>query len=292
VVHERQGFHVLDQAGIPRFALREGGPYLVGRGDWLSQMIDTAAGAAPSWRENEAQEELLHALTSGASNVSGDDLGGRVIVATALLPNSVRDRVRREMASETAENDEASRRTMNGVLGVSGAALGITLAPAIPASPETPRDAELAVEMRCETDEACESVAKLLLAKRLALAKDLRLRFLGLGGALDSLTVEAEGRALHARLHFNPEAVLAAVQRILPSPSPRAMPAPSIAPPQALTTPASPAAPSAPAEPQTNPPPSGLFNQVSAPDAASRPPARDGGARPVIERSPNIDSRH
>ncbi len=226
----------------PRIALREGGPLLVGRGAWLQSMIDAAEGKIPSVRAGSPHLALREALTAHR-----DGKPARSIIATAVLPKSLRERLKREMGAEIGAAEPGSNVAMGGVLSVETAGVAITAGAA-------GQESEAAAELRCESTEACDEVKKLILKKRLGFSQDFGARLIGLGPLIDSLVVETNATALTASAHAPTEDVAKALDRVLklrnerPRPAP---PAPSGAPPPQL-------APSAPS-------PSGSGERIAAP---------------------------
>lgn len=216
----------------PRIAVREGGPLVVGRGAWLDSMIDAAEGKAASVRAGSPHFALREALVGK----KGDK--PRAIVATAVLPKSLRERLKHEMGAEIgAAAEPGSNVAMGGVLSVETAGIAVTAGP-------SGQESEAAAELVCETAEACEEVKKLVLRKRLAFSKDFGVRLVGLGPLIDSLTVETKGTTLVASAHAPTDDIAKAIGRVLnlrgerprpspagsPSPGPPPSPAPSPAP--------------------------------------------------------------
>jgi hypothetical protein len=174
-------------ADASRFAFRDGGPYIVARGAWLETMLKTAEGSMPSIASNEAHASLRKKL------------GAHAIVATAILPKSLRDRLKREMGAEIADASDpaatnSSERAMAGVLGVSTAGIAFDLGDAHSKGAMT----TIAAEFTCENDASCTEVAKVLERKRAAWSRDVWARLLGLGPAIDAIHVEAHGASLYA----------------------------------------------------------------------------------------------
>ena len=102
VTSTRSGFTFVEDAGDPkhaRLAYREGGPYLVGRGAWLDAMLDATLGKGDRSRPEHADLRKDVAPKAGASP--------RAIVVTALLPATVRDRLKGELAPEATGEGEA-----------------------------------------------------------------------------------------------------------------------------------------------------------------------------------------
>jgi hypothetical protein len=202
-VSTRGSFTLVDDAGAtapdsPKLAFKEGGPYLVGRGKWLDAMMAAAEGAQPALATNAAHASLRKSLASTSPP--------RVAVATAVLPSSVRERVRGEMGLEVDGGEDNP--AMAGVLAVTTAGLALSTGPA-------GGDTELAAELRCETTQACDEVKKLVERKRLDLSKDFGARLVGLGPLIDSLTVEAKGTTLIATARAPTTDLARAVSKVL-----------------------------------------------------------------------------
>jgi hypothetical protein len=165
----RGGFTVIGDDQAPtqaRLAYRDRGPFLVGRGVWLEAMIDAALGRAPRARpEHEALRAVLAPTGSAA----------RALVVTALLPKSIRDRIR-------AETDAGAGGSFAGVLGVEEAGAAVTTSESTTA---------LEVELRCETPASCGEVKELVERARLALAGNFSARLMGLGPLIDGLSIDA-----------------------------------------------------------------------------------------------------
>ncbi len=215
----------------PRIALRDGGPLLVGRGAWLQSMIDAAEGKIPSVRAGSPHLALREALTAYREGKPA-----RSIVATAVLPKSLRERLKREMGAELgAAAEPGSNVAMGGVLSVETAGLAITAG-------AMGQESEAAAELRCESAEACDEVKKLILKKRLAFSQDFGVRLVGLGPLIDSLVVETKGTALTASARAPTEDVAKALDRVLKlrserprPPAPSNAPAPTPAPPPSVS---------------------------------------------------------
>jgi hypothetical protein len=198
----------------PKVAFRSGGPFLLGRGAWLTRMIDTVERRVPSIEKSAEHASLRRAL-------QGMDPMARAVVATAVLPASLRDRLKAEMAAEASRGDARGVDAMAGVLGVASAGIALHAGKA-------GEDTTLLAELRCETDAACAEVKKLIEKQRFAWSRDFGIRLFGLGPLVDNLAVEAPAgeRALHVKTR-GPTAELArALERAL-SPSRPSMPRPT-----------------------------------------------------------------
>lgn len=165
----RGGFAIIGDESAPeqaRLAYRDGGPFLVGRGAWLEAMIDAVAGRG-------ARAPAAHAVLRSALAPSG--AAPRALVVTALLPKSLRDRVR-------AETDAGAAGAFAGVLGVEEVGAAV-------ATSEATTEAE--VDLRCETPAACGAVKGVIEKARLALSGNLGARMMGFGPLIDGLSIDA-----------------------------------------------------------------------------------------------------
>ena len=168
--------------GGASLAVREGGPFLVGRGPWLDHMIDVVEGRAPSLASSAEHASLR-------ADLRARDADAEAVVVTAILPSSLRARIRGEMATEGTPDagdrtrpENRAESSMDGVLGVASAAL------ALHAGRTSARDdTRVVAELRCDTDAACAKVETLILHQRLEWSGDFRLRLAGLGPLIDSL---------------------------------------------------------------------------------------------------------
>lgn len=198
------GFKVVEEEGseraVSRIALREGGPLIVGAGHWLDAMMETARTG-----KDRVETDPTHASLRKA--VSGDDKPA--IVVSAILPKPLRERLKRQMVGEASDPDSSA--AMRGVLGVATVAAAFT--------PGTKGGvAKLAIELRCEGEDECREVAKLVERKRKAAAGDLRLRLVGAGAILDALKVEVAGSTLRATVSHDAEDFAGLVGRIASAP--------------------------------------------------------------------------
>jgi hypothetical protein len=198
-------FTVLEDAADgthTRVAYREGGPFLVGRGGWLDAMMTAAGGKDPG--PSSAHVTLRESLAGEARPT---------VLLTALLPSSLRQRLRAEVTDPAQEREYAS------VLSVDQAGLALTTGPA----GSTTR---LAAQLHCETADACAEVQRLIGQKRLALSRDFGVRLVGLGPLLDSLTLRADGTSLSLTASAPTDALTKAVERVLAYRSRNAPPPP------------------------------------------------------------------
>jgi hypothetical protein len=215
-------------ASHARLAYRDGGPYLVGSGAWLDAMIDATDHKAERLRVEHTE---LRAALAGKSG------GPPAVVVTALLPASVRDKLKGELGPEVAA---AGDKAYAGVLAVNAAGIAVRLGGG-PGTDPAASKTEIAAELRCETSSACEEVKSLIERKRLAFSRDLTVRLIGLGPLLDSLTVGGTGGALTATAGASTDELARGIQRVIDFKShagPPAVPAP-VSPPLAVPAPSS-----------------------------------------------------
>ena len=208
-------------SGRPELVFDDRGRVFLGRGAWLAQM---PAGAASPAAAGSAHGDLRRALGPAPA-----------VAITALLPQALRDRLRREMAEEAAVSDDAGggggrNVAMAGVLGVKAAAIGV--------SADDHGATELRAELHCETEGDCGAVKRLLEKKRDGWSKDASLRLVGLGAVVDGLTFTLRGDALVATTRIASDDAARLLERLidLRFPRPEARPptprAPASAPPQ------------------------------------------------------------
>jgi len=197
-------FVVVDAPGgssaRPSLGYGRGGLLVVGKGAWFEAMLGAAQKQKPGARDAQEHAALRSALTSR------EGFRTPTLLVTAILPRSLRERLRREMGGEASH--DASAAAMAGVLGVSS--LGIALR-AGSASQST----DAAVELVCDTPDGCEAVEKLVRRKRLEWSKDLTLRMIGLGPLVDSLDVSRDGTRLRASASAGSAALASTIDRIL-----------------------------------------------------------------------------
>lgn len=187
--------------GPPRLAYGRGGLLIVGKGKWFDAMLGAADRGSPGLREAQEHIALRTALTSR------EGFRAPTVLVTAVLPRSLRERLRGEMGAEVGAPD-LSNAAMAGVLGVS--AIGIALR-----AGGAGQNVDAAVELVCDSAEACEAVDKLLKKKRTEWSGDLALRMIGFGALLDSFEVKLEGTRLRASATAQGDALAATIERVL-----------------------------------------------------------------------------
>lgn len=233
------GFVVLEDkslggASSPRLAYGKGGLLVVGKGTWFDAMLGAANRTMPGLNDAQEHVALRKSLTSR------EGFRAPTMLVTAILPRSLRDRLKGEMGAEIGR--DLSNAAMAGVLGVS--AVGVALAAGGPG-----QNVDASVELVCDTPEACEAVDKLLKKKRTEWAGDLALRMIGFGALLDSFEVKLEGARLRATATAQGDALAATIDRVLKLRARRGAadspPGPRLAPPQRRSDETIPARPDA-----------------------------------------------
>jgi hypothetical protein len=132
--------------------------------------------------------------------------GAPAIVVAALLPKTTRDQLRAEVEGRAPGQPSDA---YAGVLAVDRA--GAAVATGAPGSVTY-----LAAVIHCETADACAAVKTLLEQRRFAASSSTALRLLGLGAALDSFAVAADGPTLTARTQVPTDTLARLVGRFLP----------------------------------------------------------------------------
>jgi hypothetical protein len=181
----------------PTLAYRDGGPFLIGRGPWLSAMIDTVEGRLPSVAESPhagLRRDLASALGTEKPTA----------LATAILPRAFRERMRTELAAELAfdepttpkPSDGPKAAILQGILGVTSAGAAIQAGPSGSDSQVT-----MTALFRCEDKGACAELEKLIGRRRFGWSQDIALRLTGVGPLLDAMKIGNEGLVLRVTTH-------------------------------------------------------------------------------------------
>jgi len=192
----------------PRLAYGHGGLLVVGRGAWFDAMLAAADGKKPGVREAEQHAAMRMSLTSR------DGWRSPTVLISALLPRSLRDRIKNEMGVELSnavsggKPEDESQTVMSGVLGVSSVGLALRAG-------ESGGSIDAASELVCDTEGACASVEKLILKKRFDWSKELTLRMVGLGALLDSIEVKREGTRIRVTAGASADNLVSAIDRVL-----------------------------------------------------------------------------
>lgn len=196
------------EAARPRLAYGHGSLLVVGRGAWFDAMLEAADAKKPSVREAQGHAAMRASLTSR------DDWRAPTVLITALLPRSLRDRIKNEMGAELDSKDN-SQSVMAGVLSVSSVGLALRAG-------TSGGTIDGAIELVCDpsggaeaADKACAAVEKLILKKRLEWGKELMLRMVGFGPLLDSIEVKRDGARIRVTAGASADALASTLDRVL-----------------------------------------------------------------------------
>jgi len=182
---QRGSWTVLEQEGAiaeatrAKIAYRSGSPVLVARGDYLATMQSALDGQTARAESDGDHEKLRKAARAHQ---------GTIAIATAVLPKSIRDRIKNEMEGETSPDKNA---TMTAILAVR--ALTVSVA-------TRHDDVDVFAELACENEGACATLREFLDRKRKSIAQEPAARFAGIGAILDGAHVEANGASLDVSL--------------------------------------------------------------------------------------------
>ncbi len=207
-------FHVLEaslaaggERGAPGLAFREGGLLVVAEGTWLASMLAAAEGTHARALEKDVHGDLVKALLADPA------LAHPTIVATAVLPTSLRERLKTELSQELATatagatSEDSPEAIMGAVLSVAGAGLAISARPG--------EELSARIELLSENEGAPKVLARLVERKRFGWAKDIAIRLVGLGSAVDSITASPHGPGLSVTVHAPIEDLSRGVARVL-----------------------------------------------------------------------------
>jgi hypothetical protein len=195
---EQNGFGVVEANGA-KLAYGHDGLLVAGKGAWFDLMLATANGKGASLRDAEAHTTLRRDLAALQN--------APTLMVTAILPRSLRDRIKNEMQGEVGTTDQAQN-AMRGVLGVSSVGVAVHAGP-------SGSSVNLAAELLCDSGDACAGVEKLVQKKRFDWSKELMLRMVGLGPLLDSIVIKRENTKLTVTASADANALAATVDRVL-----------------------------------------------------------------------------
>ena len=185
----------------PRLAYGRGGLLVVGKGTWFDAMLGAADHTKPGLRDATEHVALRASLTSH------DGFKTPTLLVTAILPRSLRERLKGEMGAEAGSQDSSSA-IMAGVLGVSAVGVAVHAGAA-------GQSVDASIELVCDSVDGCEAVEKLAQKKRAEWSRDLSLRMVGLGPLLDSFELKRDGARLRATASSGADALAATVERVL-----------------------------------------------------------------------------
>lgn len=207
MVHEEDGFSIVEDTSLgatrPRIAVRTGAPIFVGHGAWMRQMMrafDRQAPRPPSTSPHVRLREVLHAQHAAIS-------------ATAILPSSLRERLRAEVES----GQKAGGPTFGAILQVSAAAIAMRLG----ADAGTEGVDALA---QCETEQACATLRDFIDKKRTALMNDWGVKLIGMAALLESMRLQLHGAELVVTLDASAAEIARVTNRAWTSTAPSAPP--------------------------------------------------------------------
>lgn len=190
-----------DGAARPRLAYGHGEMLVAGRGAWFDAMLATADGKQPGVRDAAAHASLRTSLTGR------EGWHMPTVLVTALLPRSLRDRIKNEMGAEVGAKD-ASQAIMGGVLGVSSAGIALKTG-------ASGGNTDAAVELVCDAEDACGAVEKLIQKKTFDWSKELTLRMVGFGPLLDSIEVKREGTRVRVTASAASDSLASTLDRVI-----------------------------------------------------------------------------
>ncbi len=154
-------------------AVREGGPVLLGAGNYLRSMIDAAEGRVPSARADGDHTKLAAEVGPGALRI------------TVVLTPEQRRTLLEEIALSGAQGSPAAS--------VVGLGLAVTIGERV----------GLSGIVACDAAPACGDLAKIFDGKRAAQANDMLVRLMGLGPILERLRIGSEGARISARVDMS-----------------------------------------------------------------------------------------
>jgi hypothetical protein len=197
--HKQGRFAVLETPSSTgaRFAYGEGGLLVVSQGTWFEAMLSAANRTAPSLRD-----ATLH--TALRSSLAAHGHARPLVMVTAVLPPSMRERMRSEFREETAGNDAANV-AMNGVLGVEAVGIAVSAV-------DVQKEVHASAELTCEDDKSCAAVTAFIEKKRRDFKSNLTLRVLQLGPILDAIEVQTEHTHLRISVVVSNEKVHSAIE--------------------------------------------------------------------------------
>lgn len=186
------------EAARPRLAYGHGGLLVAGRGTWFDAMLSAADGKRAGAREAPGHAAIRSSLTRP------DGWQFPTVLVSALLPRTLRERLKGEMGAEASA--AGGKDVMAGVLGVSSVGLAVKAGT---------QSIDAALELFCDTEDACAAVEKLILKKRLDWSKELMLRMVGLGPLLDSTEVKRDGLKIRVTAGAPATALATTLDRVL-----------------------------------------------------------------------------
>lgn len=186
-----------DQKSRPALAFRDGGPYIIGVGEWLGRLVDSVDHPPPGG---------VHAALRGG--LAGDSHPAFVLTATVVLLKNLREKLKVQMATKTEDEADGASSTMAGILGVSSAALGLY---------EQGDQMRAVADLVCDDAAACTTVQKFIWRKQEVLRKDPTLRVFGVAAVIDRLEVDSHDTHLQIRASAPTKQVVDWVKAFVPA---------------------------------------------------------------------------
>lgn len=198
-ITERGDFVVIDTPK-GKLAYGAGDLLVVSTGTWFDTILETANGKHDTIKGAQEHSDLRFALTARE--------GWRTptLVVTAILPRSLRERIKKEMAPE-ADREEKDA-VMGAVLGVSAVGVAMRAGP-------TGGHFDARSLLSCDSQRACELVEKLVLKKRLDWSRNLMFRLGGFGPIIDSIETKVTGSRLEVSATANVDSLAGAIERAI-----------------------------------------------------------------------------
>lgn len=213
-VEERGDFRII-ATPKGRLAYGSGDLLVVSTGAWFDTILETANGKHATVKDAADHMAMRDALTNR------EGWRSPTLVATAILPRALRDRIKREMAPEADRDDKDA--VMGAVLGVSAVGVAMRAGP-------TGGHFDARILMTCDSQPACELVEKLVLKKRLDWSKNFMYRIAGFGPLIDSLETKVKTDNGIARLEVsataNVDSLANAIERAMRAQQDRPAPPP------------------------------------------------------------------
>lgn len=154
-----------------QIAARPGGPVLLGEGRFLRQMMGAVVGDVPN-------------ASAGAHPALREEMETGAVVATAIVPKELKERLQKEIGGESAP-----------ALGVVSAAFSLS----------TSASLGLRARIHCDEESACREIATSLRAAQEDAKGTMKARLLGLGPVLARMRVTESERGVDVKLDVSNE---------------------------------------------------------------------------------------
>ncbi len=193
-VHDEDGYSIVEDTNLgasrPRIAIRDGSPLFIGHGAWMRQMMGAFDRKTPRPAVTSAHVRLRDELHAQDAAIS----------ATAILPTSLRERLR----SEVDNGQKTGGPTFSAILQVSE--VGVVMRLGQDAGPEG-----LDAVARCESALACNTLRDFIERKRTVLANDWGVKLIGMATLLESMRMHTQD----AELFLDLDAPAAEIARVV-----------------------------------------------------------------------------